>query len=391
MTTPVILTGFEYGVADPNANGGGLFSFVASPSPNVQIISSDKNTGVYCLQLEADGTNDAYVRWTLATPAIVVARQYIKIVTEPATAQIILQTFCTTSAASPRIYVNPATHVFELRAGATVIATGPSYSTGIWYRIDWKADVSANPWNLYARIDGGTEFSGTSAQAADTIINYTIGTTSTAAQKYLHDDVVISLTSGDYPIGAGGTELIIPTSDGTHNAGVNVIEDNAGTDIGTTTAYDKINSVPFSSATYIRQAANGTGNYAEVLFGDLVANVSSIIGANVVLAYTSETTSANNGGCIVSTDSFSTHTAVWGESGTLKDYSDGSTSNLFYKNVVITGLNTSLVNAFKARMGYSSDASPDPYWIDLVIEVGYVPSSISIPVLYHQLQQQGIG
>lgn len=376
MTTPVFLTGFEYGIQSPNANGGGLFNFVASPSPNVEIVSTEHKTGTYALKLNPDGTQDAYVRKTLSSNTVV-GRHYFKVETNPAASSILVSMTCTTSANTPRIYLNPSTNVVELRAGTTVIATGSSYTTGVWYCLDWSVDVSANPWQLKAKINGGTEFSGSSAQAADTITGYQIGTSSTAAWVSYVDDVVVSYTLADYPIGEGGTEILLPTSDGTHNAGTNIMENQAGADIGVVTAYDLIDDIPMTTATtYIRQAAVGTGNYATINFGNITATHSGIIGAMAVLAYTSETTSANTAGCIVSKDSFSTSTTVHGATGALADYSEGATNNLYYKSVIVAGaVDDTTVNALAARMGYAGDATPDPYWVNLAVEVAYTVST----------------
>ena len=140
------------------------------------------------------------------------------------------------------------------------------------------------------------------------------------------------------------------------------MEANDGTDIGATTAYDKLNSIPPTTTNYVRQATVGTTRYAEVNFADISVTRSGIIGAIGILAYTSATTTANQGACIISKDSFSTQTDIWGNPTTRADYSDGSTSNLFYKSALIAGVtNDTTVNALQARIGYSNDVSPNPY------------------------------
>jgi hypothetical protein len=157
------------------------------------------------------------------------------------------------------------------------------------------------------------------------------------------------------------------------------MEDQAGANIGTVTAFDLIDDIPMSEAsTYVKQAANGTGNYAEILFGNISVLHSSIIGARGVLAYTSATTSSNKGGCIMSKDDFSTWTTIWGEAGALTDYSDGAITNLFFKTAMLANVNDdTTVNALEARIGYSNDANPDPYWVNLAVEVAYVPSVVT--------------
>lgn len=258
-------------------------------------------------------------------------------------------------------------------AGGTQVWSGtPAVDT--LYRIDWRFDSTGTTQTIDWQVNGVAQTqvsqSGCVASTWNSIRLGSGGTTSTGTILFQH--LVLSTTSGDYPIGHGGTQTLKPSADGTHNAGTNVIEDNAGTDIGTTTAYDKINSLPPSATTYIRQAVDGTGNYAEVSFEDISDTHSGIIGATGFLAYTSATTSANKGGCIMSKDSFSTSTTIWGAPGATADYSDGSTSNLFYKSAMLANVtDDTTVNALKARIGYSDDANPDPYWIDLWVEVAY--------------------
>lgn len=376
MSTPVYLTGFEHGIAAPNANGTGLCDFVNGVSVGVMsIVSSQANTGTYSLKCAPDGVNTGYMRWTISgTPNVFVMRFYLRIETAPAGSALLAEAACTTSTFNPRIYIDPSTTKIQIRAGgATVIASSvQNYTLNQWMCVDLSFNVSANPWVLKAQMDG-QEFSGNSAQAADTFINTRVGAASSAARVEYYDDIIFSVTAADYPIGPGGTEILLPTSDGTHNAGTNIMENQAGTDIGVVTAYDLIDDIPMTTATtYIRQAAIGTGNYAEILFGNIQRPDSAIIAARGLLAYTSETTTSNRGACIISKDSFSTSTTIWGDPATTSDYSDGSTANLFYKGAILGNvINTNTVNALAARMGYSGDATPDPYWVNLAVEVAY--------------------
>jgi hypothetical protein len=261
-------------------------------------------------------------------------------------------------------------------------------SLSTWYRIAWKLDISIATSTLLVVVydSNDTQIDSLTATLAQPATNATYfqwgWSTSVTGDMYI-DDIVCSSTGSEHPLPNMSIAALKPASDGTHNAGTDVMEDNAGTDIGVTTAYDKINSIPPDSTTYIRQAAVGTtGTYAEVLFEDLSPSHSAVLGAIAVLSYTSETTTANNGGCVASKDSFSSQTTIWGASGALSDYSDGSTSDLFYKSAIIAGVvDDTTVNSLKARLGYSGDATPDPYWVDLMIEVAYIAGASSVKLL----------
>lgn len=377
MTTPIFVTGFEYGLAALTINGGGLFNYVYATVPPT-IVNTEHHSGAYALKVAASAQL-SYVRWNLATPTTFVSREYFKIETAPSAAAFIA--FITPTAATgtpPRIYLNPTNGKVELRAGANVVAVGDSYPTdGSWFYVDWYVDVSANPWRFKGKVNGGTEFSGNYASAADTLATHGVGTSATATYTIYVDDVVVSVTGADYPIGPGGTELLIPSTDGTHNNGANILENAAGADINGSSvfAYQQVQGVPMGDATTRVQQNGASGtSYVAVNFANISAAHASIIGAMAVLAYQSASATANTAGCIVTKDNFSTATTVWGAPGAEADYSE---SSVFWKSVIIAGaVDDTTVNALAARMGYSSDATPDPWWVDLAVEVAYATSTV---------------
>jgi hypothetical protein len=374
MPTLVYLTGFEGWPDPPVAAGNGLCVSVTG-TPN--IVTSQKNTGANSLQINTTAASENVRLWTIpASTRLMVGRLYVRFASSPTNA---VGKIMNVSFGSPVATIGVTTagkwQAVIGNGSPVTLGTGPTLNQ--WYRIDYKVDVSTTgSMNLAWQIDGSAQTAATGTDTAADLTNMLHGPNGSSTVEMYFDDIAYSLTAGDYPLGPGGTERIFPNADGTHNAGTNVIEDNAGTDIGATTAYNKIDSNPPSATSYIRQAANGTGNYAEVLFSDIQAAHSSILAARGILAYTSETTSANTGACIMSKDSFSTSTEIFGTPATPLDMSDGNTSTLQYKAAILANVtDDTTVNALKARMGYSSDANPDPYWIDLWVEVAYVPSS----------------
>jgi hypothetical protein len=298
-----------------------------------------------------------------------VGRLYLRIAVHPTTPAAIWR-ITTASSDHLEITYDGSQYHMGFISGTTNSKTTLSLNT--WYRFDFRCNLSdAGNKSVDWQIDGVDKTQNTSTgTTTSTIIRF--GDSNTYTYDVVFDDFYLSATSGDYPIGPGGTERLFPIADGTHVAGTNTIEDNAGTDIGVTTAFDKLNSDPPSSTTYVRQVAVGTGNYAEVLFSNLFSKSPNILGVRGRLAYTSSATQANQGAYIISKDSFSSFTEIWGNPTTRADYSDGSTSSLFYKSVQVANVTTlELVNNLKARIGYSNDITPNPYWIDLWIEVAY--------------------
>ena len=131
--------------------------------------------------------------------------------------------------------------------------TGVSVTTGNFYRIDMRVNVAADPRTVEIKVDnsdlGSTNVSG----AASTIDVLSAGTPALNGTYAMNvDDIAVSLTSGDYPLGAGYVISYIPNADGTHNvAGAADFKHGtgttpAGTDItnATTTAWQNIDKRP---------------------------------------------------------------------------------------------------------------------------------------------------
>jgi hypothetical protein len=379
MTTPIYLTGFEHGVI--STNGGGVADLLTGTAgTEVACATSPVRSGTYSLKIAPTLTTGG--RWSknvAGTPTVLVQRFYLYITTAPSTADWI-GTVVGTTAAYCYLYLNPTSGKFELYCSGTpvLVAQGPTYTTGQWYLVDWKVDLSANPWTTYCKIDGGTEFGGTYAAAADTVARMSFGHSATTGPAYevYFDDLILSSTAGDYPIGAGAVATLSPYQDGTHNNAANVLEDALGNDIDGTTykACEQLDELPMSdTSTRVQCNTAGSANYVEVLFADTTET--DIQGAVALLAYMSASSTANNGACIIIHED-ATETTLWGNPTTRADYSE---SSMFYKSALLPtpagGWDTAAVNALKTRLGYSSDATPDPYWENMLIEFAYIPGA----------------
>lgn len=386
MPTPVWITGFEHGVV-PTSSGSGLATNI-SGSPAID--STIKNTGNYSLKIVATGGGTAcnvrknHIPTNIQTA---VARAYIYIPTGglPSANSTLVGWQIVTAATTVGFNVSTG-GLARAQVGSGTAVVGPSITLDAWHRVDIKVIITGTTWTMDWSFDGVAQTQATLAGQAtnDSLQGLRLGSSSTTATYTAYfDDVILSETGADYPIGPGGTELLVPDGAGTSNAGTNVMEEANGTDANSS-SYQALNSVPMGNSTnYIKQSANGNSNYIGVTFGNIVSNHSSIIGAMALLAYTSATTTSNTGGCIVSKDAFSSFTTLWGQQSALADYSDGSTGSPFWKSAIIAGaVDDSTVNALEARLGYSDDTSPNPYWLDIGVEVAYVPSnSISLDLV----------
>lgn len=379
MPTPVWLTGFERYPATLTTNGGGLADAVVG---TISVQTTTKRTGTYAFRANPSPAASSYMAKNVSgSPTTMVGVLYFRIAAWPSGTAKIQLFRCYSSATAFTIYLDYPTRTLHGEIGSTSGGLTAAISLDTWYRVDFKAVCTASA-TLDIQLDGTAATQATSTITATSFTDFRFGSISSVTIDIFYDDIEISVTSGDYPIGATAVEGLYASADGTHNAGTNVIEAQDGTDIGTTTAYNKVDSAPIgNTTTYIKQVAVGTGNYAEVVFPDTAG--STIHGGRGLLCYTSSATQANQGG-FGFIDEDTTYREIWGNPTTRADYSDGSTSNLFYRSAQITaptgGWDAAAVNALKARMGYSNDISPVPYWIDILLEIAYqgAPPNIAI-------------
>lgn len=162
-------------------------------------------------------------------------------------------------------------------AGTSNGATGVSVTTGVWYRVDFDFNINTTGNDLCdVQVDGVACGQATDAGLSVNADGVRLGiiTPATTADLFI-DDIVLSVTGADYPIGAGKVEHFVPTADGTHNvAGAADFRRSAtATDIlnSTTDAYQLIDDVPLKTGTpteYINMLAppNAT-DYTEHIFG----------------------------------------------------------------------------------------------------------------------------
>lgn len=379
MATPFFVTGFNHQVI--SSNGGGLFNAVTGV-PTID--NSVLHEGSPSLKIAPTGSQSVNVRKVVpASQEVLVLSGYIRFPSGgfPSANSVLFGCISTTGSIFSGINIsNTGVIRAQTGNGGSIQASSITMTPDQWYLVDLLISQAGTTWTVDWSIDGvpQTQLS-VGGQTQGSISNLRFGTNTTAiSMTAFIANVVASVVSADYPIGPHASELLVPVSDGTHNSGTNIMEDQAGTDLGT--AWSLVDDIPMSDATeYIKQAGIGTGNYVEVKFRTMTNPSSSIIAAMGILAYTSASSAANSGGFIISKDGFGSNIPIYGSPGSLADYSSGSVSDVFYSTAMLTDIDTlTEVDALQARMGYSGDATPNPYWINIAVEVVYVPGSSTV-------------
>lgn len=373
MTTPVWLTGFEYGLATPSVNGGGLIDAITGACT----IQAAPHTGDYSLRCVSTAGATAYVTRNFAAGTMFVARFYINFALLPVSDKTIFS--IATVGHTITVLWDVTQTSFSIGVdGATTQLGSVTVAKETWYCIDVKADTSANPWLVDWQIETTAQVQLSYVHASENMSSASYGYLTTGGWTAYWDDIVHSVTSGDYPIGRGGTIGLRPDSDGVHNNAANTLENSAGTDIDGTPAWSILDENPWASSIasdYVKQSTIGAARYCEINFA--AGGGPIFIGVEGLLEYGASGTAANTGGCII-LDSAATATTIWGAPGALADYSETSA---FYKNALITvpagGWTTAEIAALKCRFGYSDDVTDVPRWVAIMLEVAYtIPENV---------------
>ena len=234
-------------------------------------------------------------------------------------------------------------------------------SAGAWVRLDVRLVANTNPRTAAWQVDGVAQADVSFAGTASTVRALRLGST-VGADVYTvnFDDVMASATASDYPIGEGSVLPLRPDGVGTHNVPGSFLHDD-GSAIDAAT-HQRLDDDPLtSSADYVRQQVAGAASYVELTLGDTSATcVTAVAG---IVAYHSASSARNRGKSSI----------FDGATERILFNGDMSEVGLFYRSAIVAragGWTTAAVNGLRARIGYSTDVSPLPYWDALLLEVG---------------------
>jgi hypothetical protein len=366
----VKVTGFEHGVV--SAVGLGIFSAVAGTATTADTLVA--RTGTYSLKVTDPVGTANNVSLAFGAPAISVVRVYVRLASLPAANVTELLKLDAAAGNDLILGYVAATQRLSMRFGATAVVPAASAAVaGTWYRIDMRLLANTNPRTATWQIDGVAQTALTDVASAASTLTLRIGSTVVADTFTAnYDDLLISATSADYPVGAGTVVGLRPDGMGTNVNATSFREDD-GTVIDATTS-TRLDDSPMTILTdYVRQQTIGANDYIELTFAD--TGTSCVVGVSALLAYHAAGTAANTG----KTSIFS------GATERILLNGDMSVTPLTYASVVVAPASApwtpTAVNGLKARIGYSSDVTPNPYWDGLLLEVAtgiYVPGTVTV-------------
>ncbi len=396
MPTLIYNTGFEHGVHSAGVSASlvspqtGLFSSAGS---SFSIAAGAARSGSYGLRLAPSGTGgglQSVTTSTVSTGLISVGRFYFRVASSPTPAGGYIP-FLALYEPTGAQYItsfqyDTDTQTISVRrgVGAANYVPGVAINLDQWYRIDFWVDCNvANAWKMKWQIDGVTQAN----PNADTA-NYSSVSPVPASQFQLRygsyygnaltcqidiDDVAFSGTFADYPLGAGYSAAILPSSLTLHSTGV-FVQDASATVI-TTGDWARLDDAPIGETTdYIRQttgSAAPTTGHPQVGFSNTVTDV--INGVRAISQYGAAATGANASRQWVTANAVDTY--LHGAAATQPTI--GALGPVYATNQVSNGLiawTDDHLDGLLIRFGTGggTDVNPVPRYDAFMLEVDYV-------------------
>lgn len=273
--------------------------------------------------------------------------------------------------------------------GSEVALFSPAASQ--WYWVSLHADFSANPITMSASVWTSTGQVVVSAKtrsvavAADTFANAQVGTSAAGhgfdlnVDSYVVTDTAAAITPRQV--------VLLTPSNGTHSFTANDFQNQASTNL--TTASDiaaLVDDYPPSLSDFVKQVVIRSTGYAEFTFSDMPASgIGEAVFVQLGIAnHPVGTANANTSimrlvdGATVTAEALADMTAT---ADTLEYHKHGystapSTSGAW---------STSLVNALKARWGFSDDVTPPPaldsIWLEASAPLTLTPTGVGAQII----------
>jgi Tfp pilus assembly protein PilX len=282
------------------------------------------------------------------------------------------------------LYYKPSTGKWAVGLGNSSITLSQESNVNValdtWYTFDLRMQVlGTNTRMVEWYIDGVAQPTLSVVDAAASPVGPRIAfgqyvlTSPNYGSAYTayFDDVVISTTSGDFPLGPLNVAPKLPNEMGTGGGAATSFQNNDNSAINAT-SWQRIDEQPMTAlADYLKQVA-GSSDYVQVRFQDTTETC--IRGASMVTALHSAGTASNSG----SVNAVMFLPGTWLYPITAGDFSETTLrygQRVLSQNSLTPGVgpwSQGLVNGTEARFGFS-DFNPVPYWDAILMEVAYHP------------------
>lgn len=250
----------------------------------------------------------------------------------------------------------------------TVLASQPAVA-GAWHVIDLAYDVSSATHGARWRIDGvEQEAASVAAAGAEYLYRVELGTNTSDRFVANYDDVMLTTSAGDYPLGDGRVQVLKPNGMG-KSAGAANLRDDDGSPIDAL-SWTRLDEIPATSTLdFIQQVKASSTSYAEITFEDTAAMC-----IRAVRAYFTTHSEATNNPSNAKLSVFDGAREMVVDSG---DWAANVAVSRDYSNSLMPASRWSqaAVNGLVARFGYATDVKPVPILDGVLLEYEVVPGA----------------
>ena len=208
--------GFEAGEINPN---GTMYNALLQTNGTIGASSVWSRTGNFSGRVESlGGAGSTSIAYPLSG-TVGVARVSVRLENLiPSGGRRELVELQNADAANCEVNYDPATGRIAANISASA-ATGPIAEAGRWYDIDVSCNATTGTRRLDWMVDGVPQPTITRAVATSSFNQFSVGNTLGGTTAYVanFDDVALSQTVADYPLGNLAIEPLAPRQSGTHN------------------------------------------------------------------------------------------------------------------------------------------------------------------------------
>jgi hypothetical protein len=260
-------------------------------------------------------------------------------------------------------------------ASRTDVEGTVSAVAGQWHTFDVKYQAYTNPLVADWYVDGVAQpqlswaTTGTTNEMVAQFGQPPVSTAATFTAYY--DDIMISATPGDFPLGDVRISPAKPNAMGTHNTPAN-FQNNDSSAINAT-SWNRVDDIPMpptANTDYIKQVTAGGATYIELGFEDTTQTC--LRGASLFFAVHTTATQANN--MAVNSVANGFNYTLW--SGSIASTTIKYVQKMASQNSLNPGTGPwtqAVINGLTARFGMSTDVSPVPFLDAILMEYAWLP------------------
>jgi hypothetical protein len=378
MSTISTLTGWEHGCVTPGLLGLGWINpqrLSIAVSGN-SIETSIVHHGTKALRLGTGGG-----QWAFSCNAVghwVTSFMFYLVALPAGGTNTYISHFTPTGGTGTAIVWVDSSGVIHAQVGSGTVQDGPTLSAGAWNRLDGYMRRNVNPPTFDWAVNGTAQTQAVGqALAATTNATHYLGVTgsSNSNTEVIYDCYVSSSINTDFPLGEHYVLGYAPNEDtDISQVGSGAFQDISGTAIsGGNPAWDNLDSRDFEqTAELLKQTGTDAAGFVEIGFENSVEST-----APVAVRIEGNFNAAGTTACDIEARIRSgTNEASWanGDPSETAGYKGGST----YDKEPVSGSvwTDTLFDALRCRIGYSSDANPDPWIYAILLEAAFVAQAV---------------